>query len=207
MPLVRCPDCLSAVSDQAPVCPHCGRPLHPRKLPDDLEQLSCALVLEEADFNDPNLAALLGELMGCAEEETATLRGQTPLVVQRALSCAACMETAQRFGRGNSLSVYLDEDGCPRAPLPCPANLFLLAAVCTFAFPPPPLVLENRGRHSDRPRPLESFSSDPGLPLGVCVKPISNHKSGGPDGAAAFMVHYFFQLSTSRFLIKYSAPE
>ena len=89
MPLVRCPDCLSAVSDQAPVCPHCGRPLHPRKLPDDLEQLSCALVLEEADFNDPNLAALLGELMGCAEEETATLRGQTPLVVQRALSCAA----------------------------------------------------------------------------------------------------------------------
>ena len=96
-----------------PVCPHCGRPLHPRKLPDDLEQLSCALVLEEADFNDPNLAALLGELMGCAEEEAATLRGQTPLVVQRALSCAACMETAQRFGRGNSLSVYLDEDAVP----------------------------------------------------------------------------------------------
>ena len=88
MPLVRCPDCLSAVSDQAPVCPHCGRPLHPRKLPDDLEQLSCALVLEEADFNDPNLAALLGELMGCAEEEAATLRGQTPLVVQRAAETA-----------------------------------------------------------------------------------------------------------------------
>ena len=82
-------------------------------MPDDLEQLSCALVLEEADFNDPNLAALLGELMGCAEEEAATLRGQTPLVVQRALSCAACMETAQRFGRGNSLSVYLDEDAVP----------------------------------------------------------------------------------------------
>ena len=197
MPLVRCPDCLSAVSDQAPVCPHCGRPLHPRKLPDDLEQLSCALVLEEADFNDPNLAALLGELMGCAEEETATLRGQTPLVVQRALSCAACMETAQRFGRGNSLSVYLDEDAVP-------GRLSRAQPICSCSPQSVPLHF---------PRPL-SFWKTVGailtalaLPLGVCVKPISNHNSGGPDGAAAFMVHYFFQLSTSRFLIKYSAPE
>lgn len=143
MPLVRCPDCLSAVSDQAPVCPHCGRPLHPRKLPDDLEQLSCALVLEEADFNDPNLAALLGELMRCAEEEAATLRGQTPLVVQRALSCAACMETAQRFGRGNSLSVYLDEDAAP-------GRLSRAQPICSCAPQPVPLRF---------PRPLSFWKT------------------------------------------------
>src|SRR5690349_6292259 len=28
MPLTSCPDCLKAVSDSAPACIHCGRPMH-----------------------------------------------------------------------------------------------------------------------------------------------------------------------------------
>ncbi len=27
MPLVKCPDCQKEISDQAPVCPGCGRPM------------------------------------------------------------------------------------------------------------------------------------------------------------------------------------
>ena len=26
MPLIKCPDCEKEISDQAPTCPHCGRP-------------------------------------------------------------------------------------------------------------------------------------------------------------------------------------
>jgi len=29
MSLTTCPDCQSPVSDQAPACPHCGRPMQP----------------------------------------------------------------------------------------------------------------------------------------------------------------------------------
>lgn len=29
MPLIACPDCSKAVSDQAILCPNCGYPLHP----------------------------------------------------------------------------------------------------------------------------------------------------------------------------------
>lgn len=27
MPTIKCPDCHGLVSDQAPACPHCGRPM------------------------------------------------------------------------------------------------------------------------------------------------------------------------------------
>lgn len=29
MPLIKCPDCGKEVSDKAPVCPNCGRPIAP----------------------------------------------------------------------------------------------------------------------------------------------------------------------------------
>jgi len=31
MPLINCPDCTTEVSDKAPVCPKCGRPLSAQK--------------------------------------------------------------------------------------------------------------------------------------------------------------------------------
>lgn len=35
MPLVKCPDCGKEVSDQAPTCPQCGRPLKAQPKPAD----------------------------------------------------------------------------------------------------------------------------------------------------------------------------
>ena len=37
MPLIECPDCGKPVSDKAPACIHCGRPLGERPAPEELD--------------------------------------------------------------------------------------------------------------------------------------------------------------------------
>ena len=38
MPLTKCPDCDKQISDLAPACPHCGRPMKTR--PPDVEDVN-----------------------------------------------------------------------------------------------------------------------------------------------------------------------
>lgn len=110
MALIQCPDCGMAVSDQASLCIHCGRPLQPQGLPQELEQIPCALVLLSADFNDVALLPLIQELCGCTVEEAEALRSHTPSLLLRDRPYAECAALLGRFGRKNMVGVYRDGD-------------------------------------------------------------------------------------------------
>ncbi len=110
MALIQCPDCGMAVSDQAGLCIHCGRPLVPHGLPQALEKRPCALVLIGADFNDAALLPQIQELCGCTEEEAETLRSQTPSPLLRGRTYAECAALLGRFGRKNVVGIFRDED-------------------------------------------------------------------------------------------------
>ncbi len=55
MPLITCPDCSSQVSDAAPACPKCGRPIAPMKI----EATATALRATKANAGDAKIDPIM----------------------------------------------------------------------------------------------------------------------------------------------------
>ena len=91
MPLIACPDCNSKVSDQAPACPTCGRPLAVSTPP------------------DPKAADLAPRAAPDSEGTKAAMRGRGPAQSQNRVESASKARRVQegRPGRGLKIAVVL----------------------------------------------------------------------------------------------------
>lgn len=58
MALITCPDCQKQISDQAPACPHCGRPAQPAVPPEKVQTI-------EATGKKYKGMQLIGSLLIC----------------------------------------------------------------------------------------------------------------------------------------------
>ncbi len=98
MPLLECPDCRGKVSDQAPACPHCGRPMkHDSVAPQPKEH-------RDGDAKCPHCGKMVTPVV------TSVGGGSCSVGRREKWTCPACKQTMHRSGCFVATATYGDED-------------------------------------------------------------------------------------------------
>lgn len=105
MALINCPECGGTVSDLAPACIHCGRPL---EFPKDYQRY--ALVLLEKGPNPKAKAQILAQQAQISPEEARVRVDQAPTILFRDLDRDAAKNYAAAFSQSSGIKVVLDGD-------------------------------------------------------------------------------------------------